>query len=114
MATTLATLRSNLRTELKIDTKKNVWTDDTLDGYINDAYMQVQKDGDYDWRQNIGITQTLTIVGGTAEYALPADFVRITLVMFDGFTLREITKERARQADGKNFPTTTTPNKYYV
>ncbi|CAN8139410.1 hypothetical protein THIOSC13_1420002 [uncultured Thiomicrorhabdus sp.] len=46
MASSLATLRSKLRTQLKIDPGKNIWSDATLDLYINNAYSQIQRDGD--------------------------------------------------------------------
>lgn len=113
MSSTLATLRSKLRTQLKIDTQKNVWSDDTLNGYINDAYARVQRDGDYDWQETMGGNQLTTTVNGTQEYTLPADNARIDLVRFNGNELFYTTKVATKRKDNKNI-SASTPSNYYI
>lgn len=51
---TRSQLRGKLRTELKIDPNGKIWSDAVLNQYINTAYFQAQKDGNYKWRANDG------------------------------------------------------------
>lgn len=73
---TLSALRSRARTELKIDPNGRVWSDATLNQNINQAVLQIQQDGDYNWDFNDG-DYSVPTVASTATYALPSDFVRI-------------------------------------
>ena len=113
MASSLSTLRSKLRTQLKIDTGKNIWSDATLDLYINNAYGQIQRDGDYDWRENIGGSSTPTIVSGTAEYTAPTDMARIDLVLFGDNELKITTKEDVKRKEGATI-SQGEPSHYYI
>lgn len=113
MASTLATLRSKLRTQLKIDTQKNIWSDDTLTGYINDAYSRVQRDGDYDWQETMGGNALTTTVSGTQEYSLPSDNARLDLVQFNGNELFYTTKVATKRKDSTTV-SSSTPSNYYV
>lgn len=75
---TLATLRSYLRSELKIDPNERVWSDSILNRAINDAVDQVQQDGDYNWHFNETENSESTVID-QAAYTLPSDFVRLEL-----------------------------------
>lgn len=111
MATALATLRSKLNTELKIDKNDKIWSQTAKDQYLNQAYFQVQKDGNYFWRENQG-QNTFNSVSGTQEYALPSDFIRLDYIAFDNNNLYKTTLQ-----DIKTFHATTqssTPNQYYI
>ena len=110
---TLATLRSDLRTQLKIDTQKNIWSDATLNDYINNAYSRVQRDGDYDWQETMGGNQLTTAVSGTQEYSLPTDNARIDLVQYNGNELFYTTKVATKRKDGNNI-SASTPSNYYI
>lgn len=113
MASTLATLRSKLRTQLKIDTQKNVWSDDTLNNYLNDSYSRIQRDGDYDWQETMGGNQLTTTASGTQEYTLPSDNARLDLIRFNGNELFYTTKIATKRMDTTNI-STSTPSHYYI
>lgn len=74
--TQLSSLRSRTRSELKIDPNGRVWSDAILNQNINEAVTQIETDGDYNWEFNDN-SYSVTTVDGTADYALPSDFVRI-------------------------------------
>ena len=115
MASSLANLRSDLRTQLKIDPNGKIWNDSALNGYINDAHLQVQRDGDFSWKENITGNFSPTMVVGTAEYALPDDFVRVLQVMINGGIKNVITKQEAKRRDGINYPIQSgEPSNYYI
>lgn len=73
---TLANLRGNLRTELKIDPNGRIWNDATLNGYLVEAVNQIQQDGNYDWHFNDAEGSDNTVASQTS-YDLPTDFVRL-------------------------------------
>ena len=113
MASTLATLRSKLRTQLKIDTQKNIWSDDTLNGYINDSYSRIQRDGDFDWQETMGGNQLTSTVSSTQEYTLPTDNARIDLVRYNGNELYYTTKVATKRKDATSV-SSSTPSNYYI
>ena len=108
---TRSQLRSKLRTELKIDPNGKVWSDATLNQFINSAYFQVQKDGNFNWRENDG-NYSFSLSSGTQEYALPTGFIRTDLVRYNGTELTATTKVdlKRQYASFVNG----TPSKYYV
>ena len=76
---TLATLRTKVRRKLD-ETSADFWSDNDIDDYLNQAYyyywnwaIQAQ------YRQCLQST-TLNITAGTAEVALPSDFIKIRLL----------------------------------
>ena len=113
MASTLASLRNKLRTELKIDPNGNIWNDNTLNLYLNDAYAQIQRDGDYDWRENIGGNSTPAVSAGTAEYTVPTDVARYDVIRFGGNVLEQTTKTKTTIADGET-TSSGDPSHYYL
>jgi hypothetical protein len=81
MATTLTDLISSTRTELKTDPNGKIWSDDTLQDYVNEAYLQVQSDGGFAWPGNENGSGTITFSSGVQEYSLPTEFGRVDLVL---------------------------------
>ena len=112
MATTLATLLSSERTELKIDNQKNIWTDATLTSYINEAIRQIQTEGNLDWAENVGGTQTDTVVAGTSAYAYASDLARIEVVKLDETVLTQ--ESKATLVKRYDITKTGTPTSYYI
>lgn len=108
MATTLATLVSDLRNELKIDPNDKVWSQSLKEDYINEAYLQIQRDGEFNWRENQEELSTFPITGGTEKYDLPSDFIRLDFIQLtDSITnLRSIdlATVRTRGTDGQSEP----------
>lgn len=69
---TLITNRGNVRTNLKIDSKKKIWSDDTLDRYINEGQRWLINDPAMNWNfgESIGY---LVPVQGYQEYLASTD-----------------------------------------
>lgn len=108
---TLLQLRDKLRTELKIDPNGRIWTDSTLNGYINQAVNQIQQDGDYNWHFNDSVNSESTVIG-QAAYALPSNFVRLEggSVKYDN---NEISPQSYNYLWANNyFDNNGTPNQY--
>jgi len=106
-----AELRADLRNELKKDPNAKIWTDDTLNGYLKQGNLKVQKDWNFQWRENQANTTFSTVVW-TQEYVLPTDLGKIQLVRFNTTDLRKTTKVQLKR-DQNNF-VAWTPSKYYV
>jgi hypothetical protein len=114
MATTLAQLVSKLRSELKIDPNDKIWSTDAKEEYVNSAYLQVQRDGQFNWRENqVEDDTTIQMVAGTEKYNLPSDFVRLDYIQTRDnlFVLRASTlsKIRTRGNTGNS-----APNEYFI
>lgn len=111
MATTRAQLRADVRTELKKDPNGKIWSDSALNSYINKAYLKVQKDGNFQWRENQANTTVSTVVW-TQEYALPTDLGKIQLVRYQGTNLINTTKVILKRQYSSFV--SGTPSKYYL
>jgi hypothetical protein len=85
---TLSSLVSDLREHIKSDPNDKIWSLSTKEAAINNAYFQLQKDGNFRWADNEATTTQAT-TAGTAEYALPTDFIRMDLVQ-DSTALGEL------------------------
>lgn len=85
---TLAILRTKLNRELKIDPNNKIWSLEEKDQAINDAYDQIQRDGEYNWRENQTST-TVSLVANTQEYNLPSDFVRLEAIIIDNYPMHK-------------------------
>lgn len=104
-------LRTLLRTEIKIDPNGKIWDDTALNNYIDIAYLQVQKDWNFKWRENDAET-TISIVSGTQEYDLPTDLGKVELIRVRQTqlwktTLIDLKKRISNFASG-------IPSEYYV
>ena len=111
MASNRADLRADLRTELKKDPNWKIWNDSALNWYLNKAYLKVQKDGNFQWRENQANTTFSTTVW-TQEYTLPTDLGKIELVRYETDVLRKSTKVQLKR-DQNNF-VSWRPSKYYI
>jgi len=109
MASTRSQLRTQLRTEIKIDPNWKIWTDSTLNNYINRAYLQIQKDWNLDWQENDANT-TYTV--SAQETALPDDFGKVILVRYNWSELNWTTKTALKREI--NTFQTATPSRYYL
>ena len=108
---TRAELKADLRTELRKDPNGKIWSDDALETYINQAYTQIQKDWNYQWRENQAEYQFNTVVG-TQQYALPSDFNKVELVRYTGTNLVKTSKVRLKR-EYTSF-VSWTPSRYYL
>lgn len=111
MASTRAEQRADLRTELKKDPNGKIWSDSALNGYLKSANLKIQKDGNFQWRENQGNTTFSTVVW-TQEYTLPTDLGKVQLVRYNGTNLLNTTKVILKR-EYANF-VSWTPSKYYL
>ena len=61
MASTRAEQRADLRTELKKDPNGKIWNDVALNWYLKVANLKLQKDGNFQWRENQANTTFNTV-----------------------------------------------------
>lgn len=108
----LATLVSKLRNEVKIDPNDRIWSQSVKENALNRAYFQVQKDGNYDFAECVA-NYTFSSVVGTQEYAKPSDFIRLDLIRFNGNYLLKREKVQLKQEYANGF-TQGLPNEYYL
>jgi hypothetical protein len=109
----LQTLRSKLRSELKIDPNGRIWNDTVLNRAINDSIGQVESEGNYDWHFNNAENSESTVIGQSG-YDLPDNFVRLEAdtVLYDSASLRPIDYNFGWK--NKYFTTSGTPSSYSV
>lgn len=112
---TLANLRDLFRAEIKTDPTGRIWNDDTVNLYANQAYLKLQRDGQFKWSANQAGEQTVTF-DGSREYALADDFGTVDFVQLDntqGNTrLRSSDFSSVIRRNPQN--TTGNPSYYYV
>lgn len=110
---TLQTLRSNLRTEIRTDPNGRIWSDATLNRNLVEAVNTIQQDGSFDWFFNDGLETTVSVVG-QAEYDLPSDFARLELrgIKYDGYMLNK--KDYRVVFDEYDLTSQGTPSIYYL
>lgn len=108
----LATLVSKLRNEVKIDPNDRIWSQSVKENALNRAYFQLQKDGNYDWTEHVA-NYTVSTAVGTQEYARPSDFIRLDLVRLNGNYLLKRDKVQLKQQYASGF-TQGQPNEYYI
>jgi len=111
MASTRAEQRADLRTELKKDPNGKIWNDVALNWYLKVANLKLQKDGNFQWRENQANTTFNTVVW-TQEYVLPSDLWKVQLVRYNGSDLYNTTKVILKRAYS-NF-VDWTPSQYYL
>lgn len=108
--TTLQDLRLLTRsTYLKIDPNAKVWSDDTLDVFINQAYHKVQSDMSFEWPE-YETSVEITTVAWTETYTKPSDFVRLIWLYDDTYNLTKTSKQQTmivRATESK-------PSSYYL
>lgn len=85
---TLSSLRTKTRNELKIDLNGRIWGDSVVNSAIIQAVKQIQQDGNFDWHFNDAENSQATVIS-TGTYTLPTGFVRLEndTVKWDGHSL---------------------------
>ena len=74
---TLSQLETSVRNSyLKIDPSAKIWSNTSLDYFLQTAYSKVQQDCQYAIPECEAST-TISTVSWTREYAVPSDFVRL-------------------------------------
>lgn len=100
---------STRTTYLKIDPNAKVWSNDTLDIFINRGYERVQADFQYSMPE-CETSTTITTIAGTELYARPSDYVRMIGLYDDTYNLTKTSKQQtmiARATESK-------PSSYYL
>lgn len=109
----LATLKTKLRSYLKCDPNDKIWNETQKDDYLNNAYFQIQKDGNFDWPENQADLYSFVTTGGTETYAMPTNFMRLDLVQLVngsndmGTTTKRDVVRRGLTSNGQ-------PSQYYI
>lgn len=88
---TLSDIIQDCVNEVKTDPNKRIWGDDMWTYYINQGIRQVERDGGYDWAENDSY-YAISTIGGTEEYTLPTDLIKIEDVVLDNSTLTQTSK----------------------
>lgn len=109
--TTLATLLTQMNEDYLRDPNYRIWNQNSQTRAIQKAYTQVQSDLEREQPEN-EINQSITAVVGTQAYALASDFVRISLVRFNGDVLRQ----KSQKSIKMQYETMQqwTPDSYYL
>lgn len=105
MAKTLLQLRSMLQVELR-DPNDKAWSSAVKNQYLNRAYFQVQKDNNFEWRENRTSSNLST------PYTIPTDFVIMELVRFGTQPLK-LVDPIALKKRGDDLTLTGNPEWYY-
>lgn len=105
MAKSLAQLRSQLQQELR-DPNDKIWNSTSKNRFINRAYLQVQKDNNFEWREN---KESTTL---SSPYTIPSDFV-IMETVFDGTNELDVADKIRLKKQNKDLTTTGEPRWYY-
>lgn len=112
MSTTLSDLRSDVRTEMKTDPNGKVWSNAQLTDFANQAYLQVQMDGNFGWGVSENGSSSQTFTAGTQEYSMPSDFGRLEFILLSGNKLQPLSFEEAKIRNPNS--TQSTPTHYYI
>lgn len=108
---TLITLLSRLQNELKLDPNNRVWSQDTKETAIQDAYFQVQADWNFWWGECEEST-TISAVWWTVEYTLPTDFLQVSLVELNDQKVHKVSKAYVQLRNSTWW--TWKPSNYYI
>ena len=114
MATNRAQVRTKFTQEMRTDTSNKIWTATIINDLFSQAYLQVQKDGFFQWDANQGGSQTVTFVNGTREYSFsPTTVGKVNVVILsDGTELYPTSFETVIRDNPLS--STGTPNVYYL
>lgn len=114
MATNRSQVRTKFTQEMRTDTSNQIWTATIINDLFSQAYLQVQKDGFFQWDENQGGSQNITLVNGTRQYAFnPDDVGKVNVVLLsDGTELFPTDFETVIRNNPSS--TTGTPSVYYT
>ena len=104
-------LRTLLNTEIKIDPNNKIWSESAKNNYIDSAYFQLQKDWNFEWRENDANNTQSTVVW-TQEYTLPTDFIRTELVRYNWTEIHPRSKTQLKRENATFV--SWTPSRYYL
>lgn len=111
MSTTLASLRTMLNEDYVRDPKDKIWNQSTKNRALNKWYIKVQQELNRNADPNEAY-DTRSSVAGSELYNLPDDFVRLSLVRYDGEELTRTTRKTVREFDDN--PQSGKPEWYYI
>ena len=97
MPTTIAEARTQFR-ELVNEKNTTILSDTEVDGYIQAGLEALNRRARYHYKTT---TDSLTLVNGTQEYALPTDLVELKWVEWDGVELTKASVEQWRVKNKK-------------
>ena len=107
---TLSTLRSKFNNDVSINKSFQQWNSSLVDQFLNQAYYQVQKDGNFDWSEN-ETSSTLTYTSNEAD--LPSDFMVLSIVKAGTSTLSS-TNKLSLVNNNADLTNTGSPSQYYL
>jgi hypothetical protein len=110
---TLTAMIADVRARLDEETTTDLmWSDVNITTWLNEANMRVATE-----LESLEGTDTQNIVASTANYILPADFLRLDQAIYNGLYLHGISREELKRFAGIGQPTTSqtgTPQSCYV
>jgi len=109
---TLIQLRSDSRTQMKIDPNAKMISNPTMNDFVNISMDRVQRDFGFDLRFNKASLADSYTASGTQEYLLPDNFVRFDLIKVNNANLDET--DRADILKRVNEFQTGNPREYYL
>lgn len=108
----LATLRTTTRgLYLRIDPNGKIRSNDVLDSAINDGYMEVQKAGGNNRREQQD-SGTFTTTSWTNTYSLPSDFLKFSSLSYNDLAIGKTYKEDVAMTNQST--NTGVPYAYYI
>lgn len=109
--TTIGTLLTQMNEDYLRDPRYKIWNQNSQTRAIQKWYTQVQADLGWEQPEN-EMTQSISVVIWTQAYSLASDFVRISLVRFNGDYLWE-TSQKAIKMQYETMQSGT-PDSYYL
>lgn len=109
--TTIGTLLTQMNEDYLRDQRYKIWNQNSQTRAIQKWYTQVQADLGWEQPEN-EMTQSISVVIWTQAYSLASDFVRISLVRFNGDYLWE-TSQKAIKMQYETMQSGT-PDSYYL
>lgn len=108
MATNRSQLRTKFRQEMRTDTSGKIWTDTIVNDLFTRAHLKFQRDGQFNWPENQGDSDTISLVAGTREYAYATDLGRMEFLMLGTNKLKDsdfetVTRKNPNNNQGKPF-----------
>ncbi len=107
---TLVSLREQVADSVR-DPNNRIRSTSVVDRAINKAYLLVQQDLEGFIDDTLTST-TISVVAGTQEYSLPANFLTLQTAQLANVTLYQTTKQQLINAD--LYANTGTPQSYYI
>lgn len=106
---TLSQLETSVRSSyLKIDPSAKIWSNSSLDYFLQTAYSKVQEDVQYAIPE-CETSTTISTINGTREYAIPSDFARLGGLFYNTKKLGKTSKEQIYLYNSSN----SIPSQYY-